>query len=79
MLSVNMFSKADTIKGQGVLSAYNEQIDLLKTQVPEILVYENSSKKCDIAHFHTINFKYYCMMPFLQKDIKTVDYVHFLP
>lgn len=30
MIKINMFSKADTVQGQGVGSAYNELIGLLR-------------------------------------------------
>ena len=49
MIRINMFSQADSVKGQGVGSAYNELIKLLRTHlVDEFYVtinkYGNSDK-----------------------------------
>ena len=30
MITINMLSRADSVKGQGVLSAYQEQVKLVK-------------------------------------------------
>ncbi|MGL5684199.1 MAG: glycosyltransferase, partial [Vagococcus fluvialis] len=35
MLKINMFSSADKVKGQGVGSAYNELIKMLKEKFPD--------------------------------------------
>lgn len=80
MMTINMLSKADSVPGQGVLSAYHEQVNLVKTELSDIAtVYENKVKFCDISHFHTINLQYWLARPFLKCRGKTVGYVHFLP
>lgn len=73
-----MISRADDIKGQGVGSAYIEQVNLLKNYASDIFeITVNKFKKSDITHFHTVNFSHYIRLIF-SKNI-TVTYVHFLP
>ena len=56
MITINMLSRADSVKGQGVLSAYQEQVKLVKEELAdEFLCYENRNAFCDIMHYHTIN------------------------
>ena len=51
-----MFSQADSVKGQGVGSAYNELIKLLRTRlVDEFYVTINRYGNSDLTHYHTIN------------------------
>lgn len=80
MISINMLSRADMVKGQGVLSAYNEQVNLVKEELTdEFEVLENKLKLCEIVHFHTINPEFFFMIPFAKRKGKVVGYVHFLP
>ena len=80
MTVINMLSKADMVKGQGVLSAHDEQVNLVKQELAEEFeVIENKFKLCDIMHFHTINPEFFFMIPFAKRKGKTVGYVHFLP
>lgn len=80
MISINMLSRADMVKGQGVLSAYNEQVNLVKEELTdEFEVLENKVKLCEIMHFHTINPEFFFMIPFAKRKGKAVGYVHFLP
>src|SRR5471030_3307230 len=80
MTVINMLSKADMVKGQGVLSAHDEQVNLVKQELKEEFeVVENKFKLCDIMHFHTINPEFFFMIPFAKIKGKTVGYVHFLP
>lgn len=79
MVSINMLSRADSVKGQGVLSAHDEQVELVKKELVEYNVVENKVKLCKIMHFHTINPEFFFMIPFVKKKSKTVAYVHFLP
>lgn len=79
MISINMLSKADKIKGQGVLSAHDEQVNLVKNELLEYDILENETKFCNIMHYHTINPEYYFTIPFAKKRGKTVAYVHFVP
>ena len=56
MPTINMLSSADSVKGQGVGSAYLEQVSLVSEGLKdkyEVLI--NSKKKCDIQHFHYIH------------------------
>lgn len=80
MLKITMFSKADSVKGQGVGSAYLELIKMLKTQFPdELEIKINDYAKSDISHYHTINPNYYLSTFFKKKRGVKVGYVHFLP
>jgi 1,2-diacylglycerol-3-alpha-glucose alpha-1,2-galactosyltransferase len=77
---IEMFSKADKVKGQGVGSAYLEQVPLVKSQDDLFEVFVNKVPKGikpDIYHIHSVDLDYY----FKEKrpDIPTVMYVHFLP
>lgn len=79
MLKINMFSAADSVKGQGVGSAYNELMNLLKTHLnQEFDVSVNRYRRVDITHYHTINFSYY-LSTFLPHRGRKIGYVHFLP
>lgn len=78
MITINMLSKANQVKGQGVLSAHDEQVNLVK-KIPGYHVCENKGRLCDIMHYHTINFRYFLTLPFAKMQGKTVGYVHFLP
>ena len=51
-----MISKADSVKGQGVGSAYLEQVKLLKEGASDIFdIKINDIKEADITHHHTID------------------------
>ncbi|MFA9354236.1 glycosyltransferase family 4 protein [Pediococcus pentosaceus] len=78
-IKVNMFSSASKVKGQGVGSAYEELIRLLKTHFPkQIDVSINKFTKADISHYHTIDPNFY-LSTFSKKRGVKVGYVHFLP
>ena len=81
MPTINMLSAADKVKGQGVGSAYLEQLDLMQTGLGEEYTIEVNKMKCaDIMHYHTINFPYYLGLPLAKvKKSITVGAVHFLP
>ena len=77
-IRINMLSSADKVAGQGVGSAYLEQVNLIKEGAPELFeVMINSHKKSDIIHCHTIDLNNYFKMVFTKKP--KVAYVHFLP
>ncbi len=78
MISINVLSSADKVKGQGVLSAHDEQVNLIK-EIDEFNVEENRLDICDVTHFHTVNLEYYLWLPFIKKKTTTVAYVHFVP
>ena len=75
-ININMLSSADKVGGQGVGSAYLEQVKLVHSaNLFKITI--NSNKKADIIHSHTIEPKNYIKMK-LNKGIN-VAYCHFLP
>lgn len=77
---INMRSTANSVKGQGVGSAYDEQVSLIKTHLGnKFIIKENSDNFADITHFHTVNFPYYIFLPFVKHMGVCVGYVHFLP
>ena len=79
MLTVTHFSKADSVKGQGVGSAYLELIRLQKTRLKDQLTIQiNGYAPSDISHYHTINPQYF-LTSFSKKRGVKVGYVHFLP
>ena len=75
---INMISSADKVAGQGVGSAYEEQVQLVKEGASDLFdVRVNAHCKADINHFHTVNPNYYVKM----KTSKAVNvaYCRFLP
>lgn len=79
MKIINMLSSADKVKGQGVGSAYLEQVALVENGLShEFKVKVNSSKSGDIQHFHTIDLKHYLKALTSKKPVN-LGYVHFLP
>lgn len=78
MISINIMSSADKIKGQGVLSAHDEQVELVK-EIGKFNIIENKMNICNITHFHTVNLEYFLWLPFLKNKSTTVAYVHFVP
>ena len=73
---INMLSAATTVDGQGVGSAYMEQVALVK-ECEEFEVAENSGKSnFHIYHMHTVNPKY--RIRFTKRHVN-VTYVHFIP
>ena len=75
-IHLKILSTATSVPGQGVGSAYLEQINLIK-QSSEITIVSKRAKKYDLIHVHTINFRYFLKMILTKKP--TVAYVHFLP
>ncbi|MCQ2742747.1 MAG: glycosyltransferase family 4 protein, partial [Bacilli bacterium] len=75
-LRIRMLSAATSVSGQGVGSAYMEQVALVKEN-PDFEILEDKDKgKADIYHVHTVNPKYRMRM---SKRHVNVMYVHFLP
>ena len=75
---INMLSKADSVDGQGVGSAYIEQVRLVKEMLSDQFeVTINSHKKADVTHVHSINPGFY--FRFRKKKGARVMYCHFLP
>ena len=78
--TINMMSSATSVKGQGVGSAYIEQVGLVSSELSDKFeVTINKRIKADITHYHTINFGYYLSMKSLTSRGKSVGYVHMLP
>ncbi|PWF99891.1 glycosyltransferase family 4 protein [Levilactobacillus bambusae] len=79
MLTINMFSQADSVKGQGVGSAYDELMYLMThDEAGAFNVRVNSWQKSDISHYHTVNPSYY-LSTFMPNRGRKIGYVHFLP
>lgn len=77
-ISINMLSKADSVKGQGVGSAYLEQVKLVTEGASDIFdVRINDWRDADIIHHHTVEPMNYLRMK-TSRGIN-VSYVHFLP
>lgn len=80
MTTINMLSSAEKVKGQGVASAYIEQVNLVKNGLSDKYKVEiNKFKFSDITHYHTVDLKHFLSLPFAKISGKTVGYVHFLP
>lgn len=76
-LTIRMLSSATTVPGQGVGSAYMEQVSLVREQKDIFEVYESKEKgKALVHHVHTVDPKYRMRMT---KNHVNVIYVHFLP
>ena len=80
MIRITMLSRADTVKGQGVGSAYDELVRMLQDRfADEFHIEINTTSKADISHYHTINPEFY-LSTFSKKSRGVrVGYVHFLP
>lgn len=77
MLTINMKSSADKVKGQGVGSAYLEMVELVK-EIESFDVLINSKKEADITHYHTIDLGHFFHAKTKKSGVK-IGYVHFLP
>jgi 1,2-diacylglycerol-3-alpha-glucose alpha-1,2-galactosyltransferase len=74
-----MFSSADKVAGQGVGSAYLEQVNLIREGASDIFDVEinNWTKKSDIQHFHTVDPQH--MLRMQNHKCANIAYCHFLP
>ncbi|WP_058485817.1 glycosyltransferase family 4 protein [Defluviitalea phaphyphila] len=79
MPTINMFSSAQKIKGQGVASAYLEQVRLVQEGLQDYTIKINKLGFGDINHYHTVDLKHYLSIPIAKKKGVTIGYVHFLP
>ena len=76
-IRINMLSQATSVSGQGVGSAYMEQVSLVKQNKDIFEVTENKGgNKYEIVHVHTVNPQYFFKM---NKKHVNVMYVHFIP
>ena len=71
-----MLSKADSVPGQGVGSAYEEQTRLVKKLKDFDVFINEKGDKFDIFHIHSVNLRFRFRMN--KKHINVV-YVHFVP
>lgn len=77
---INMMSHADSVKGQGVGSAYEEMVTLVKEGMGDRFeVTVNKFPRAEITHYHTVNPTFFLSIPFAKANGVTVGYVHFLP
>jgi|GEM_PF-76633 len=76
MITINMLSTADNVPGQGVGSAYEEQVALVK-KCKKFKVRINDPRDADIIHCHTVDLWNYFRM--VNTKGTSVCYVHFLP
>lgn len=78
-LNIIMYSSADKVEGQGVGSAYEEQVRLVKEGANDIFnIYENDwFTKPDIQHFHTVDVQHFAKMQ--DRKAANIAYCHFLP
>ncbi len=77
-IKINMLSSADKVDGQGVGSAYLEQVNLIKEGAADLFeVTINGSFDCDIQHIHTVDPQNYLKLK--ASRAASVCYVHFLP
>ncbi|MCM1371199.1 MAG: glycosyltransferase family 4 protein [Clostridium sp.] len=74
---INMLSSANKVEGQGVGSAYDEQVGLVKKGLKNFEIIENSKKDADILHHYTVDLGNYMKMS-TTKGVN-VAHVHFLP
>ena len=76
-IRINMLSKVESVKGQGVASAYREQISLIKELNDTFAMEINSkSNKFDIYHIHSPNLRFKLRM---NKKHLNIVHVHFVP
>lgn len=75
-LEIGVFSSAESVSGQGVGSAYKEQVALLKEHPESFTVHINEKGRFPLQHFHTIDPAFYLKM---SKDSVNIAYCHFLP
>ncbi len=81
MIAINMMSSATKVKGQGVGSAYIEQMNLMnnylydKFKITENEPFENAF----IQHFHTVDLSHFFFNMTIKNKAVSVGSVHFLP
>lgn len=78
-IEINMKSSATKVKGQGVGSAYIEQVGLIKEMSDKFTVYENKLKRTPIVHYHTVDPQFFLLKPFLTSKGTSVGYVYMVP
>ena len=79
MLTINMLTRADSVKGQGVLSATEEQINLVTEGLNDYQIVVNQLKTYNITHIHTINPDFLIKSVITRQNRPMIASVHFLP
>lgn len=80
VLTINMFSSADKVKGQGVGSVYLDLVKMLEENFPDTLeISINKMKKTQITHYHTVDLPFYFSTFFKKSRGRKIGYVHFVP
>lgn len=76
---ITMFSSAGAVAGQGVGSAYEEQVNLIQTGASDLfeVTINKWASDPDIQHFHTIDPGF--MLRMKRKNSVNIAYCHFLP
>jgi 1,2-diacylglycerol-3-alpha-glucose alpha-1,2-galactosyltransferase len=75
---ISVLSRADSVDGQGVGSAYVEQVNLLQKGASDLFEMRiNKKGKADLIHVHTVNPEFY--HTFAHAKSPTVMYCHVLP
>lgn len=78
-IRINVYSSADKVDGQGVGSAYEEQVKLIKEGASDIFDVRINEwiPKPDIQHFHTVDAPFFVKMQ--DNKCSNIAYCHFLP
>lgn len=78
-IRIIMYSSADKVDGQGVGSAYQEQVNLVTEGASDLfdVCVNDWIKTPDIQHFHTLDPFFYLKM--LDPKAACIAYCHFLP
>lgn len=78
-LHIVMYSSADSVAGQGVGSAYEEQVALIKEGAADLFDVDVNkwTAAADIQHFHTLDPVFYIKL--ISKKAVNIVYCHFLP
>ncbi len=80
MRTLHVFSKSESSEGQGVHSAFLEQVKLAEEVVgKDYSIRINPCMLGDINHFHTVNLRFYLKNLLFGRKKVSVGYVHFLP
>ncbi|MFC0674155.1 glycosyltransferase family 4 protein [Brachybacterium hainanense] len=78
--SIHAFSKADSVQGQGVGSAYLEQVALITAELSdEFDIVDRARRPGDINHVHSINPEFLARVPRMRRRGTTLGHVHFIP
>lgn len=77
---ISVMSLADNVKGQGVGSAYSEQLCLIEERLDDTYdIKKNTIISGEITHYHSINFRFFLHSYMNRKKTMRVGSVHFIP